>query len=107
MATCYPQAKRLGAQELETDWEAIDSVRRAPEFDLTGDPGMEFLVMNRGWYTSCRQCDQGGLTAESNPFWVRDNAFCNESCWQAFRIEWPGAIEDEHAGQSLGHERQS
>lgn len=64
-ATNGAAARREGANELDTDWEAIISCRRAPHFDCYAPgPVPEKALWDSGWRFLCEKCE--GVANEWN-----------------------------------------
>ncbi|PRF55362.1 hypothetical protein [Burkholderia multivorans] len=91
-ATNSAAARREGASELSTDWECIDSCRRAPQFDqyAPGPVPIEALIES-GWWFECHGCgarvsndyqyDDDGNEIEPGAYVVRkQRVFCCQEC---------------------------
>ncbi|MWA16544.1 hypothetical protein GPJ57_01380 [Burkholderia pseudomallei] len=91
-ATNSATARREGAAELGTDWECIDSCRRAPHFDryAPGPVPMEAMIES-GWWFECHGCsarvsndyeyDDDGNEIELGTYVVRkQQVFCCQEC---------------------------
>ena len=56
-ATNNAAARRIGASQLDTDLESIESVRRAPEFDqYAPGPVPPLTLIEQGWWIECCHC---------------------------------------------------
>jgi hypothetical protein len=95
-ATNSATARREGAGELGTEWDGIESCRRAPQFDEYAEIGTVpvMVLIEYGWWYECSHCgrrvhkdmaddlDSEGL--DPAEFMPRPNgghgAFCSESC---------------------------
>lgn len=88
-------ARREGAGELGTDWECIESCRRAPHLDqYAPGPVPAMTLIEHGWWFECQYCgrrvsnemaeeleDDGLNPADFNPRPAgKDSVFCSESC---------------------------
>lgn len=52
------QARREGASELDTEWEGIETCRRAPQFDhFAPGPVPEKALWDAGWRFLCGECE--------------------------------------------------
>ncbi|MGZ8220053.1 MAG: hypothetical protein ACXWT0_00245 [Methylobacter sp.] len=94
-ATNGATARREGANELNCEWEDIESCRRKPEFDsYSPGPVPPLVLIEHGWSIECSECSRrvsDGMADELededlNPddFIPREHAkhgvFCSESC---------------------------
>lgn len=76
-------ARRVGAGELNTEFEYIESCRRAPEFDKYASLGsvpLKVLVQDHGWMTECNKCYSWvGADHDEGPLsWTEeDTAICH------------------------------
>lgn len=93
-ATSSAAARRLGAQEMDTEWEYVDSCTRVPWADeyrqhARGVPKTAFLA--RGWWFECEACgrridDDGVETDDEDPVDVRvpvelnGHLYCDPIC---------------------------
>ncbi len=81
------QARRLGAQGLERDFEEVEC-ERYPQLDgFTGD--LLGWMLEEGWWFECGECYK--RTGESYPGFVRatdDGIFCSEACRVKSETEW-------------------
>lgn len=56
-ATNSATARREGASELGTDWESIESCRRAPHLDqYAPGPVPPLTLIEHGWWFECQHC---------------------------------------------------
>ncbi|WP_081058730.1 hypothetical protein [Burkholderia cepacia] len=91
-ATNSAAARREGASELSTDWECIESCRRAPEFDrYAPGPVPKEAMIEAGWWFECHGCgarvssdyeyDDDGNEIEPGSYVVRkQQVFCCQEC---------------------------
>jgi hypothetical protein len=108
-ATNSATARREGAGELGTEWDGIESCRRAPQFDEYAEIGTVpvMVLIEYGWWYECSHCgrrvhkgmeddlDSEGLNpADFTPRPIDDyGAFCSESCECAHHMEQRGREE--------------
>lgn len=58
-ATNGATARREGASELGTDWEGIETCRRAPDLDqYAPGPVPAMTLLDHGWWFECGHCGQ-------------------------------------------------
>lgn len=58
-ATNSATARREGANELNIEWEDVDTCRRAPEFDqFAPGPVPKMAMLASGWWFTCYHCDR-------------------------------------------------
>lgn len=51
------EARRRGAEQLDKDFEDIESCRRAPHFDCySPGPVMPLVLLDHGWWFECSHC---------------------------------------------------
>jgi hypothetical protein len=89
-------ARREGANELGTDFEAVEC-RRAPEFDAYAPgPVPDPVLVEHGWWFECMQCsqricneptDEDGAPIELSPIYLTNWIFCTPACHEAFQAE--------------------
>lgn len=91
-------ARRDGANELNTDFEAV-SCRRAPQFDQYAEAGEvpASVLVDHGWWFECMQCgqkvcddpyDSEGDPVQLDPvFTPSGQIFCRPSCKDACAAE--------------------
>jgi hypothetical protein len=89
-------ARREGANELDTDFEAVEC-RRAPEFDeYAPGPVPDRVLVEHGWWFECTQCsqrisneptDEDGEPIELSPIYEGDRIFCSLKCKEALEAE--------------------
>lgn len=111
-ATNSATARREGASELGTDWECIESCRRAPHLDqYAPGPVPPFTLIEHGWWFECQHCgrrvsnemaeeleDDGLNPADFVPRPAgKDGVFCSESCECADHMAKRGRAEAEEA----------
>lgn len=81
------QARRLGAQGLERDFDEVEC-ERYPELDgFHGD--LLTWTLENGWYFECQQCYK--RTGLEYPGFLRtadDRLFCSEACFTKHEAEW-------------------
>lgn len=107
-ATNSATARREGASELGTDWESIESCRRAPHLDqYAPGPVPPLTMIKHGWWFECSHCgrrvnsdmedellDDGLDPADFVPRPAgNDGVFCSESCECADHIARRGREE--------------
>lgn len=105
-------ARRDGANELGTDWECIESCRRAPHLDqYAPGPVLPMTLIEHGWRFECQHCGRrvstdmadeiegdGLYPADFVPRQAGKNGvFCSESCECADHMERRGRAEAEEA----------
>ncbi len=74
-------ARREGANELNVDFEDIESCRRMPEVDhyvTQGFVPMRVLVEEHGWFAFCSWCEHRTFNDHEGRCWAGDYAFCCE-----------------------------
>lgn len=90
------EARRVGAQQLDTDFEDVESCRRAPEFDRYVDMNRvpNEVLFEHGWWFECWGCEQRisdslvgewryeGISREINlkPVFKGDTVYCCPAC---------------------------
>lgn len=85
-------ARRNGASELDSDWESVESCRRAPQFDrYAPGPVPEEVLIAAGWWFECRGCSKtvtddstctaDGTVIDHGTYVVRNrHVFCTQEC---------------------------
>lgn len=89
-------ARRLGAQELDIDFEGVESCRRAKEFDGYASAGSvpNDVLLDMGWWFTCYGCERRidnslegehyyGLRVHNitlKPVFVGDAVYCCPAC---------------------------
>lgn len=94
LASNWLEARRLGAEHLETHWAEINRVERAPQFDQ-GIPTMRELVEIHGWYWECVNCGhavwatgcKGKGCISDRPTWIGGEIYCSPACGHADQVE--------------------
>lgn len=75
-------ARREGANELNLDFDQIESCRRAPELDQYAGQGfvsLRVLVEQHGWRTLCCYCEGRIYSDEEGAAWIgAERAYCCE-----------------------------
>jgi hypothetical protein len=89
-------ARREGANELDTDFEAVEC-HRAGEFDAYAPgPVPDPVLVEHGWWFECMQCnqrisseptDEDGEPIELAPVYEGSWIFCTPKCQEAFKAE--------------------
>lgn len=78
------QARREGANEMDIDWEAIVSCRRAPQFDaLAPGPVPDEALWKSGWRFLCCQCECSAT--EDFGVWSGGQPYCEDCAPEAGR----------------------
>lgn len=68
------QARREGASEMDTDWEGIETCRRAPQFDhYSPGPVPEKALFEAGWRFLCETCEARAITE-----WSEKHPICDD-----------------------------
>lgn len=78
-------ARREGANELNIDFEEVESCRRMPELDgYAGKPGgvpMRLLVERHGWSQECGHCERRVYSDQEARVWLSgDQVCCTPEC---------------------------
>src|SRR5215813_9884782 len=62
------EARRLGAQQLNVEFESVESCRRVPQFDQYrwSKKVPTIALLEAGWWLTCRHTDQR-VTIDENP----------------------------------------
>lgn len=75
-------ARREGANELNLDFDQVESCRRAPELDgyaAQGRVPLRVLVEEHGWMTLCCYCEGRIFNDEPRAAWIgTERAYCCE-----------------------------
>jgi hypothetical protein len=74
-------ARRLGAGELNCEFEEVDSCRRSPQFDeFAPGPVPSHALIDGGWRFECSRCRESvcDLTAERT--YVDEHVYCSREC---------------------------
>jgi hypothetical protein len=109
------EARRLGANELDIDFESVESCRRAPEFDAYADRGRvpNDVLLDMGWWFTCSGCERridsdlkgyhtyGDMERciTLKPVFVGDAVYCCPSC--VSRTEKDKRIRKEMAANAI------
>jgi hypothetical protein len=69
------QARRVGAQQLNVEFESVDSCRRAPEFDKYrwSKKVPTIALLEAGWWLTCRHTDQRVDIDENPDLYISEN----------------------------------
>jgi hypothetical protein len=87
-ATSGAEARRLGASELDTDFDGVESCRRAPQFDAYAEVGKvpPLALIEHGWWFECSHCghqvSSDGEDSEGSPLEPvadGDRVYCNQA----------------------------
>lgn len=84
----YREAKRVGANHLDSAYDDVEC-ERLPELDgFTGTEGdLRRWMLDRGWWFSCQECETRCYEPECI-IDERDNFFCSKACLDAHEAEW-------------------
>lgn len=111
-ATNGATARREGAGELGTDWECIETCRRAPHLDqYAPGPVPPLTLIEHGWWFECQHCgrrvsNEMAQELEDDDLDPADfvprpagkhGVFCSESCECADHMKKRGRAEAEEA----------
>lgn len=112
-ATNGATARREGASELGTDWECIETCRRAPDLDqYSPGPVPPMTLLDHGWWFECSHCgrrvsrdmdedDEREFLGDPADYLPRSagkrGVFCSASCECADHMEKRGHDEAEEA----------
>ena len=93
-------ARREGANELNIEFEEVESCRRMPGLDeYAGKPGgvpMSVLVENFGWSQECGYCERRVYSDEPARVWVSsDQVCCTPKCAEKRRKMHTAVIGDD------------
>lgn len=96
-------ARRIGARELDIDFESVESCRRAPEFDGYASAGTvpNNVLLDHGWWFECSGCyrhissDLDALyeyrdrirSITLNPVFIGEIVYCCPSCKTRYEKE--------------------
>lgn len=81
------EARREGANLLDTDWDSV-SCSRFKELD-TFEGDLLTWCLDRGWYFECAQCDRHtGLEYDPPCVVVRGSVFCSEEHAETYHAHW-------------------
>lgn len=90
-------ARRQGANELNIEFDDVESCTRTPSLDeYAGRPGgvpMRVLVEKHGWSQECGHCERRVYSDEPGRVWVNDDQVCCDAECEARRINWLMSIE--------------
>lgn len=85
-------ARREGAEELNIEFEDVESCRRIPELDgyanVDGGVPMKVLVEEHGWMQECGYCERRVYSDCENRIWITDNQVCCDIECAAKRENW-------------------
>lgn len=93
-ATNNATARREGANELDIDWESVESCQRKPHFDhYAPGPVPPLVLIDFGWWFECHHCgrqvdnymserleDDGLDPADFTPVASGHAVYCSEAC---------------------------
>jgi hypothetical protein len=96
-ANCNAAARRIGANQIDSEWESVEC-RRAPEFDkFSPGPVSDMVKLNHGWWLECTGCyreiagdyvtDEDGEDHEVTPVERNGHVFCTADCETADRLD--------------------
>jgi hypothetical protein len=72
------EARRLGAGEMDLEWEDIFSCRRAPHFDkFAPGPVPDKALWDHGWQFPCSTCERL-VCDDSLGKWIAGRAYCED-----------------------------
>lgn len=83
-------ARRIGANELNTDFDGVEYCRRAPWADQYADQGWvpTEVLISKGWWQSCsafcgstvKADSKDGEGASHEPVFDGRDVYCNQAC---------------------------
>lgn len=88
-ATSSAAARREGAAELDTDFEGVESCRRAPELDgYAPGPVPPMVLLQNGWWFECVNCgtrvsldrEEDGDGQPLDPCVSGQSVYCTRAC---------------------------
>ncbi len=81
------EARRCGANHLNTDWESVECGRFKDLDHFEGD--LLTWCLEHGWYFECTQCQRHtGLEYEPPCVVSRGDVFCSEEHAEKFHVRW-------------------
>jgi hypothetical protein len=82
-ATSYPAARRLGAEDLEIDWDDVVDCRRCPEADdLPPGTNLREWQLDHGWRFECSgPACYAHVYGDSDGYVIQNGeVFCSQKC---------------------------
>ena len=90
-ATCGVVARREGANELNIEFQDVESCRRIPDLDnysAQGSVPWKVLVEDHGWIMECAGCYKRVASDTEGSIWADENTvYCRKECVREHKNE--------------------